>query len=311
MARPFGSKDKKPRQRGWNNAQLVFLKQNFYTMSWTNLAQYIGKSTKAIKVVAKELGLYKFGYSNVKITLEDAIGQYNNIGGTYFIVCDARVFIGYSQNIGKHVMRMRNALMCNKYENSTMQQDWNTGGQFYFILHDRCDDDNVRQIVASTLINKLWNTQLLYNTYKIDGLKYKDFTQDNIELFWSHVDIKDTHGCWKWLGEVDHDGYGQIQFNNRVWRAHRLSFLFSNKSIESNLLICHRCHNKLCCNPIHLYNGSTVQNSNDYIRKPTYSLYNKDQTLIQWSREQICEVPYSTLYSRMQRGWSLERALKR
>jgi hypothetical protein len=53
------------------------------------------------------------------------------------------------------------------------------------------------------------------------------------------------------------DGYGIIRFANHKPEqtdvmSHRVAYLFAFKSIETGLVIHHRCNNRLCINPNHL-----------------------------------------------------------
>ena len=74
--------------------------------------------------------------------------------------------------------------------------------------------------------------------------------------------------CWRWIGSVQSSGYPV--FGNCI-HAHRYS-------LEQHLgrpLDCecvrHLCHNKLCCNPLHLVEGTEQQNQWDRYDNPRHS----------------------------------------
>lgn len=81
------------------------------------------------------------------------------------------------------------------------------------------------------------------------------------ERFWRHVLLSD--GCWEWSGALHERGYGVINDGRRparAMRAHRLSFEIHRGPIPDGLLVCHRCNNKRCVRPDHLYLATNAEN---------------------------------------------------
>ena len=58
-------------------------------------------------------------------------------------------------------------------------------------------------------------------------------------------------------------GYGSAYHNGKTVRAHRLAWEKANGPIPDGLLVCHRCNNKGCVNPDHLYLGTIQVNNRD------------------------------------------------
>ena len=74
-------------------------------------------------------------------------------------------------------------------------------------------------------------------------------------------------GCFLWLSNRDKKGYGILRFNGKPWRAHRLAWTLKYGKVPSGLLVCHRCDNPSCVNPLHLFVGSYADNERDKVKK--------------------------------------------
>jgi len=84
--------------------------------------------------------------------------------------------------------------------------------------------------------------------------------------FWSYVDVKNDDECWPWQGsKMVRGGYGQINEKGKLIKAHRLSLLLQNGSLDPKCHVCHRCNNPVCVNPHHLYEGDSLSNTHDKI----------------------------------------------
>jgi Zinc-binding loop region of homing endonuclease len=100
------------------------------------------------------------------------------------------------------------------------------------------------------------------------------------EKFWNRVNVGDAESCWCWMGAVTSSGYGNLSWHSQHIQAHRLAYFLSkgNISLMTNFrvegvaktykrFVLHRCDNRLCCNPKHLFLGSMRTNLLDAYQK--------------------------------------------
>lgn len=82
------------------------------------------------------------------------------------------------------------------------------------------------------------------------------------DRFWEKV----TKGpkCWEWTGGVS-QGYGHLNLSREEGniRAHRFSWILHKGDVPEGQYVCHRCNNKLCVRPDHLYLGTNEENVSD------------------------------------------------
>lgn len=86
-----------------------------------------------------------------------------------------------------------------------------------------------------------------------------------ISKFWSLVDKSGgPNACWPWKGKsVDKSGYGRYALFGRSLAASRVALHLKSPLYRSDIYACHRCDNRLCCNPSHLFPGDRFANEED------------------------------------------------
>jgi hypothetical protein len=87
------------------------------------------------------------------------------------------------------------------------------------------------------------------------------------QRFWEKVNIAGENECWEWQASRNSKGYGCFSVDGIIKLAHRVSFELANGDIPEGLFVLHKCDNRLCVNPVHLFLGSHIDNMRDMIRK--------------------------------------------
>jgi hypothetical protein len=85
-------------------------------------------------------------------------------------------------------------------------------------------------------------------------------------------------GCHEYRGKARvGGGYAKITHEKRSWYGHRLSWTKKRGVIPKGMLVLHKCDNRICINPDHLFLG-TVQDNHDDMRAKGRANYGKGES---------------------------------
>lgn len=92
-------------------------------------------------------------------------------------------------------------------------------------------------------------------------------------------------GCHEWQSTLHRDGYGKFWLSGAQIQAHRVGYMLANGEIPEGKMILHKCDNRKCVNPDHLYAGTASDNCKDKVAR-FKGLWGK----MEFSHETVSEV---------------------
>ena len=122
------------------------------------------------------------------------------------------------------------------------------------------------------------------------------------------LQLDESTGCLEWTGALGDRGYGTIRSSEAPYRArftHRVAWEMANGPIPEGMFVCHRCDNRRCCNPAHLFLGTPKDNTQDMIakgRKPVGS---------RTPNAQLTEADVTQIRALRADGWTYDRIAER
>ena len=93
-------------------------------------------------------------------------------------------------------------------------------------------------------------------------------------MFDGKYTVNQESGCWEW--NKIYKFYPKVVFRGKLTRVHRASYEWHIGEIPKGKFVLHKCDNKQCINPGHLFIGSQADNMKDMNTKGRGN-YNKSK----------------------------------
>lgn len=94
--------------------------------------------------------------------------------------------------------------------------------------------------------------------------------------FWKKADVRGPDECWLWKASTTRNGYGQFGLGprgqHRMISAHRFAYFLGHGVDPGAFHVCHRCDEKRCQNPAHLFLGTAADNIHDCLAKGRFPI---------------------------------------
>lgn len=162
------------------------------------------------------------------------------IQGIYIItnIGTADTYIGSSININErwsdHLWHLKN----NRHKNALLQSDYNKDGVNAFAAATLELVEQIEQLAVREQYH-LDSLRPSYNQGKIAArAPYRTWRSDEADRkrFWSKVD-QTAEGCWLWQGTMLQQGYGCFKIAGKMYKAHRVAYLYAVDSIPEGLVL--------------------------------------------------------------------------
>jgi hypothetical protein len=106
--------------------------------------------------------------------------------------------------------------------------------------------------------------------FTIEGMP-ESWKMRALARFMEKIDDSNGTGCWEWQASfLGNSGYGQFFYGSiggkeRSGKAHKAAWTLLKGPVPEGVFVLHRCHNRKCCNPNHLYLGTHEENMIDKV----------------------------------------------
>lgn len=87
---------------------------------------------------------------------------------------------------------------------------------------------------------------------------------EHLERFMKKVRRLPGDACWEWLGSTTGSGYGHFWFKGKMIPAH---WVLLDSPPQAGMEACHKCDNRLCVRPSHIFIGTHSSNMRDMVNK--------------------------------------------
>jgi hypothetical protein len=120
------------------------------------------------------------------------------------------------------------------------------------------------------------------------------------------------NGCWHWTRAIATNGYGVIGVSGyAINTTHRVSWILNIGPIPEDMWVLHKCDNRICVNPGHLYLGTVIDNARDLMQRGNpYCRNLRKHITSEVEKKRIAALPRGAKHHRSAAALSPETVMK-